>query len=84
MEGLEALQDGRYTEAEQIFTELVVNIRRLFGEDHYEMAIALEGLASALDGQQKPTEAAKYRDLASEVWRKHNQKNDSPGGNETR
>lgn len=66
-EGHAALKERRYEDAELIFRELAADIRRLFGADHIEMAIALQGLAAALVAQGKIHEAAKYTEQASQV-----------------
>lgn len=67
VEGHMALKDQRFNDAELIFRELAADIRRLFGADHIEMAIALQGLAAALEAQGKGVEAAKYTEQASQI-----------------
>lgn len=67
VEGHQALKEGRYTDAELIFREIAADIRKLFGAEHIEMAIALQGLVKALEGQHKLEEALKYQEQASEV-----------------
>jgi hypothetical protein len=66
-EGHEALKQRRFKDAELIFRELAADIRRLFGPDHIEMAIALQGLAAACQAQGKIDEAAKYTEQASRI-----------------
>jgi hypothetical protein len=67
-EGHQALNEGRFSDAEIIFREIAAQVRSLFGGNHVEMAIALEGLSKALDGQGKQEEALKYQEQASQIF----------------
>lgn len=63
-------QIGKHEEAKAEFLEVLARRRKVYGNEHYQVALTLQGLGSVLDNSGQSLEAEKYLQEAVDVIRK--------------